>query len=61
MIDAGVEYAKAVIEGDIERLDVDAMTKFMKEATDDTENEVRLEKFEDYDNFILFVLGTQIF
>lgn len=61
MIYAGVEYAKAFIEGEIDRLDVDAMTRFMKEATNDTENEVKLEKFEDYDNFILFVLGTQIF
>ena len=61
MIDAGVEYSRAFIEGKIERLDVDAMTKFMKEATNDTTDAVKLEKFEDYDNFILFVLGTQIF
>ena len=61
MIYAGVEYSRAYLEGEIERLDVDAMTRFMKEATDDTTDEVKLEKFEDYDNFILFVLGTQIF
>lgn len=61
MIDAGVEYSRAFIEGNIERLDVDAMTKYMKEATNDTTDDVKLEKFENYDNFILFVLGTQIF
>lgn len=61
MIEAGVEYSKAFIEGKIDRLDVDAMLGFMKEATNDTENDVKLEQFEDFENFILFVLGSQIF
>ena len=70
MIYAGVEYSKAFIEGDIERLDFDAMLQYLKDATDDTENEVKLEKYKEinedgeeieYDNFLLFVLGSQIF
>ena len=61
MIEAGVEYSRAFIEGKIERLDVDAMLKFMQEATGDTVGDVKFEKYEDYENFILFVLGSQIF
>ncbi len=61
MIEAGVEYARAFIEGKIERLDPDAMLKFMQEATGDLVGDVKFEKYEDYDNFILFVLGSQIF
>ena len=61
MIEAGVEYSRAFIEGKIERLDVDAMLKFMQEATGDLVGDVKFEKYEDYDNFILFVLGSQIF
>lgn len=61
MIEAGVEYSRAFIEGDIDRLDPDAMLKFMKEVTNDTKDEVKFEKYEDHDNFILFVLGSQTF
>lgn len=61
IIDAAVEYSKAFINGDIERLDVDAMLKYMKEATKDTNDDVKFEEYEGHENFILFVLGSQIF
>lgn len=61
MIEAGVEYAKSFIEGDIDRLDENAMLNFMKEVTNDAKDEVKFEKYEGHDNFILFVLGKQIF
>ncbi len=61
IIEAGVEYSRDFIEGNIERLDVDAMLGYMKDVTNDTENEVKFEKYEGHENFILFVLGSQIF
>jgi len=61
IIEAGVEYSRAFIEGKIERLDVDAMFKFMKEATNDKDDEVKFEEYEGHKNFVLFVLGTQTF
>lgn len=61
MIEAGVEYSRAFIEGDIDRLDIDAMLGFMQEVTGDVTNDVKFEKYEGHDNFILFVLGSQIF
>ncbi len=61
IIESGVEYSKAFINGDIERLDVDAMLGYMKDATKDTNDDVKFEKYEGHENFILFVLGSQIF
>src|SRR5699024_2674314 len=42
IIEAGVEYAKAVLDGEIEKFDKDAMLEFMKDVTDDKEEEVQL-------------------
>lgn len=61
IIESGVEYSRDFIEGNIERLDVDAMLGYMKEATKDTNDDVKFEKYEGHENFILFVLGSQIF
>ena len=61
IIESGVEYSKDFIEGNIERLDVDAMLGYMKEATKDTDDEVKFEQYEDHENFILFVLGSEVF
>lgn len=61
IIESGVEYSKDFIEGDIERLDVDRMLEHMKEATKDTNDEVLFEQYEGHENFILFVLGSEVF
>lgn len=62
MIEAGVEYARAFLEGKIDRFDKDAMLKFMKEVTNDKDNEVQLTEIsDDMPNFLLFVLGSEIF
>src|SRR5699024_9249096 len=62
IIEAGVEYAKAVLDGEIEKFDKDAMLEFMKDVTDDKEDEVQLiEIDDDMPNFLLFVLGSEIF
>lgn len=61
IIESGVEYSRDFIEGNIDRLDVDAMLGYMKEATEDTNDEVIFENYEGHENFILFVLGSQIF
>lgn len=61
IIEAGVEYSRNFVEGNIDRLDVDAMLGYMKEVTNDKNNDVKFEKYEGHDNFILFVLGSQIF
>ena len=62
IIEAGVEYAKAYAEGKIEKFDKDAMIKYMKEATKDTNNEVMVTELnEKTPNFLLFVLGSQTF
>lgn len=69
MIEAGVEYAKAFINGDIDRLDPEAMKGFMRQVTDDEAGEevqfsvLELDnELDDYEgNFLLFVLGSQIF
>ncbi len=62
MVEAGVKYAQAYIEGEIDKLDKDAMLKFMQEVTEDTSGDVQ---FVEYDpamnNFLLFVLGSEIF
>lgn len=68
MIEAGVEYAQAFAKGEIERFDPEAMKGFMKQVTDDKNNEVEFsildleDEVDNYDgNFILFVLGSQLF
>ncbi|OZV10932.1 hypothetical protein CIW83_17345 [Tissierella sp. P1] len=62
IIEAGVEYAKAYAEGKIEKFDKDAMVQYMKEVTGDKNNEVKFSELnEDTPNFLLFVLGSQIF
>lgn len=62
IIEAGVEYAKAYAEGKIQKFDKDAMFKFMKEATNDKNNEVKFSVLnENTPNFILFILGSQKF
>lgn len=72
MIEAGVEYAIAFGKGEVEKFDKDTMINFMKQVTDDKDNEVEFsvleilgengKKDENYnENFLLFVLGSQIF
>ena len=68
MIEAGVQYAMAFAEGDVERFDPEAMKVFFKEVTSDTNNEVEFSTLELDDeldgyegNFMLFVLGSQLF
>ncbi|NLK43069.1 MAG: DUF3798 domain-containing protein [Tissierellia bacterium] len=62
MIEAGVEYAIEYLEGKIEKFDKDAMVRIMKKVTNDTNNEVNFtELSEDTPNFLLFVLGSQVF
>ncbi len=60
MIEAGVKYSIEYLDGEIERLDKDAMTRLMREITED--NELVLEPLdEDNPNFLLFVIQSQIF
>lgn len=62
MIEAGVEYSIAFSKGEVEKFDKDAIIKYMKEVTGDTNNEVEFSVLEgDNENFLLFVLGSQIF
>ena len=68
MIEAGVEYAKAFAKGEIDRFDPEAMQEFVKQVTDDKNNEVKFsvldlkDEVDNYNgNFLLFVLGSQIF
>ncbi len=61
IIEAGVEYAKAYCEGKIEKFDKDSIVKYMKEVTGDENDEVKFSELEDTPNFLLFVLGSQIF
>jgi hypothetical protein len=62
IIEAAVEYSKAYAEGKLEKFDKEAIINYMKEATNDTKNEVKVTEFnEDTPNFLLFVLGSQTF
>ncbi|WP_353092981.1 DUF3798 domain-containing protein [Tissierella praeacuta] len=62
IIEAGVEYAKAYCEGTIEKFDKESIIKYMKEVTEDTADEVKFSELnEDTPNFLLFVLGSQVF
>lgn len=62
MIDAGVQYAIEYAEGNIERFDKDAMTEIMKKVTEDENDEVLIESIdEDHENFLVFILGAQIY
>ncbi|HEY8363140.1 MAG TPA: DUF3798 domain-containing protein [Tissierellaceae bacterium] len=62
MIEAGVQYAIEYLEGKIDRFDKDAMERIMKEVTNDTKNEVVMKSYsEDTPNFLVFVLGSEIF
>ena len=72
MIEAGVEYAIAFAKGELSSFDEEAIKSYMKQVTDDKDNEVEFSTFEildedgnpdpDYNgNFLLFVLGSQIF
>ncbi len=62
IIEAGVEYAKAYCEGKIQKFDKDAMIKYMKQVTGDKNNEVKFSELgEDTPNFLLFVLGSEVF
>lgn len=62
IIEAGVEYAIAFAKGEIQRFDKDAMVKYMKQVTNDKKGEVQFTELNDENpNFLLFVLGSQIF
>ena len=62
MSEAGVEYSMAFAKGEVEKFDKEAMIQHMKAVTKDTENEVEFTVLEgDNENFLLFVLGSQIF
>ncbi|MEY8417342.1 Protein of unknown function [Tissierella praeacuta DSM 18095] len=61
MIEAGVEYAKAYCEGKIDKFDKDSIVNYMKEVTDDKNDEVKFSELENTPNFLLFVLGSQVF
>ncbi|NLY86857.1 MAG: DUF3798 domain-containing protein [Tissierellia bacterium] len=62
MIEAGVEYAIEYLEGKIDKFDKDAMIRIMKKVTNDTNDEVVFSELsEDTPNFMLFVLGSQVF
>lgn len=62
MIEAGVEYAIEYLEGKIDRFDKDAMIRIMKKVTNDTNNEVVFSELDaDKPNFMLFVLGSEVF
>lgn len=60
MIEAGVRYAIEYLDGQIERLDQDAMLRLMREITE--EDELTLKPLnEDSPNFLLFVISSQVF
>lgn len=60
MIEAGVRYAIEYLDGEIERLDQDAMLRLMREIT--KEDELTLKPLsEDSPNFLLFVISSQVF
>lgn len=62
MIEAGVEYSIAFSKGEVEKFDKDSIIKYMKDVTSDTNNEVEFSVLEgENENFLLFVLGSQIF
>lgn len=61
MIEAGVEYAKAYCEGKIDKFDKDSIVNYMKEVTEDKNDEVKFSELENTPNFLLFVLGSQVF
>lgn len=62
MVEAGVKYAQAYIEGDIDKLDKDAMLQLMEQVTGDTSGAIQFTEYDpDINNFLLFVLGSEIF
>lgn len=58
MINAGVEYAKAFAEGKVANQDMEAMTKYLQEATD---GDITIKPLEGHDNFLMFTIGSQRF
>ena len=63
MIEAGTQYAMDYLDGVItEKLDVDHITKLIKEVTKDTDDEVIITPMSDeMPNFLLIVLGDLIY
>ena len=59
MIDAGAEYAMAYCKGEIEKLDEEFMLEELKKIAGD---DVEIRPIDDdNENFLLFILGSQIF
>ncbi len=62
MIEAGVKYGIDYAEGKVGKFDKDAIVKYMKEVTEDVNNDVNFVEYgPDTPNFLLFVLGSKIF
>lgn len=61
ILEAGTKYAIEHIEGKIEKFDADRMEELMKEVTND-QGELKIRALdEDHPNFLMFVLGSQVY
>lgn len=61
MIYAGVEYAREFAEGKIERQDIEAAQRILKDVVGIEKESILFDSLEGYPNFLFFVLGSQRF
>lgn len=61
MIEAGVAYGIEYAKGNIEKNDYDAMIKIFNDITGEKGVESKFSTLEGHENYLLFIIGSQIF